>query len=130
MWIADDDWFPSVGMQFGSLQLRLKERLDEAMDSRVVSSRGSIYGDKSAPQDYLRRPYDSRLVCLQLKELCGVQYGLVRGERLRKRINDSYRRTLLLVILRRPRRLDGRLNASCADVSLDRVRFWTGNGQH
>src|SRR5437660_9821221 len=100
------------------------------MDRRVVSSRDSIYGDKPAPQDYLRRPYDSRLFRLQLKELCGVQYGLVRGERLRKRINDSNRRTLLLVILRRPRSLDGRLNASCADVSLDRVRFWTGNGQH
>src|SRR5205807_9599283 len=100
------------------------------MDRRVVSSRDSIYGDKPAPQDYMRRPYDSRLFRLHLKELCGVQYGLVRGERLRKRINDSNWRTLLLVILRRPRRLYGGLNASCADVRLDRVGLWAGNAQH
>src|SRR6266566_9543342 len=117
-------------MQFGSLQLPLKESLDEAMDRRVVCRRDAIYGNEPAAQDYLRRPYDSLLFCLQLEELCGVQYGLVRGERLRKRISDSNRRTLLLVIPRRPRSLDGRLNASCADVNLDRVRFWTGNGQH
>src|SRR5260370_39373863 len=49
--ITDDDWFPSVGMQFGSLHLLLKESLDEAMDRRVVSGRDTIYGDKSAPLD-------------------------------------------------------------------------------
>src|SRR5260370_13417385 len=49
--IADDDWFPSVGVQFGPLQLRLKESLDEAMDRGLVSSRDSIHSDKSAPLD-------------------------------------------------------------------------------
>ena len=65
-----------------------------------------------------------------LEELRGVQYCLVRGKRLRKRVDDGDRRTLLLVFLRGPRSLDGRLNPSCADVDLDRVRSWTGNGQH
>src|SRR5712692_5708511 len=49
--ITDDDWFPCVGMQFGSLQLLVKESLDEAMDRRVVSGRDAIDSDKSAPLD-------------------------------------------------------------------------------
>src|SRR6266404_877766 len=48
--IADDNRFPSVGMQFGSLQLHLKESLDEGVDRRVVFIRDTIYGDKSVPQ--------------------------------------------------------------------------------
>src|SRR6266851_6765403 len=130
MRIADDDWFPSVGMQFGSLQLFLKESLDEAMDRRVVSGRETIYSDKTTSLDYLGCPYDSHLFCLLLEELSGVQYCLIRGKRLRKRVDDSNRRTLLLVFLRGPRDLDSRLNSSCADFDLERVRFWTGNGQH
>src|SRR5712692_7757629 len=54
--ITDDDWFPSVGMQFGSLQLRLKESLDEAMDCGVVCGRNTIYSDKPVPLDQLRLP--------------------------------------------------------------------------
>jgi len=70
------------------------------------------------------------LLCLLLEELRGIQDCLVRGKRLRKRVDDSNRHALPLVSLRGPRSLDGRLNPSCADVDLDRVRFWTGNGQH
>src|SRR6266478_3395434 len=128
--IPDDDWFPSIGMQFGSLHLLLKETLDEGMDRRIVSGRDTIYTDKSAPPDQLGRPYDSHLFCLLLEELRGVQYCLVRGKGLRKRVDDGDRRALALVFLRGPRSLHGRLNPSCADVDLDRVRFWTGNGQH
>ncbi len=128
--IADDDRFPSVGMQFGSLQLRLKESVDEAMDRRVVSGRDTIYSDKSAPLNYLRCAYDSRLFCLQLEELRGVQYRLVRGKRLRKRVDDGDRRTLLVVFLHGPHRLDAGLNLSRADADLDGVCFWTGNCQH
>ncbi len=51
------------------------------MDRRVVCRRDAIYSNKPAPQDYLRRPYDSRLFRLQLKELCGVQNGL-RGRHM------------------------------------------------
>src|SRR5882672_2801796 len=49
--IADDDWFPSVGMQFGSLHLLLKESLDEAVDRSVVCGRDAIYSDKSVTLD-------------------------------------------------------------------------------
>src|SRR4029077_13095738 len=74
--------------------------------------------------------YDPRLLCLLLEGLRGVQYCLVRGKGLRKRVNDGDRRILLLVFLRGPRSVDGRLDSLRADLDLDRVRFWTGNSQH
>src|SRR5258706_793491 len=128
--IANDDGFPSVGMQFRSLQLLLKESQDEALDRGVVSGRDTIYGDKSAPLDYLRRLHDSHLFSLLLEELRGVQYCPVRGKRLRKRVDDGNRRALLLGFLSGPRSLDGRLDHSRADVDLDGVSFWAGNSQH
>ena len=84
MGIADDDWFPSVGMQFGSLQLLLKESLDEAMDRRVIIGRDTVYSDKSAALDYLGRPYDSHLFCLLLEELRGEMTDSRKEEVVRR----------------------------------------------
>ncbi len=51
MGIADDDWVPGVRMQFGPLQLFLKESLDEGVDRLVICGRDTIHGDKSAALD-------------------------------------------------------------------------------
>jgi len=78
----------------------------------------------------VRCPYDSRLLCLLLEELPSVLYGPAQGKRLRKGVDNGDGRTLLLGFPCGPRSLDGRLNPSCADVDLDRVRLGTGNREH
>src|SRR5260370_10699449 len=129
--IADDDCFPSVRMQIGSLQLFLKESLDEALDRRVVSRRDTIHTDKSTALDQSGSSQDSRLFCLLLEELRGVNDGPIRGKGLRKRVDDGDRRTLpLACLLFGPRTLDGRLDRPPADRDLDRTRLCAGNGQH
>ncbi len=48
-----------------------------------------------------------------------------------KRVDDGDWRTLLLACIPLgPQSLDGRLNRPRADVDLNRVRLWAGNGQH
>src|SRR5260370_15580625 len=129
--IADDDCFPSVRMQIGSLQLFLKESLDEALDRRVVSRRDTIHTDKSTALDQSGSSQDSRLFCLLLEELRGVNDGPIRGKGLRKRVDDGDRRTLpLACLLFGPRTLDRRLDRPRAVVDLGRIRLWAGNGQH
>src|SRR6185369_9872555 len=102
----NDDWCPGVRMHIYTLQVCLKEFLDEMIDADVVSARDAVKRDKATPGNDLRCSENSRFLRLLLEDHCRIEYRR-GGNGPRERIHNRDRHVVFSVSSVCPSRLNG-----------------------